>query len=208
MFGVTDFFLFIIAGLLLNLTPGVDMLYVIHRAGSHGLKAGFVACLGIAGGCLIHIFFAVIGLSAMLAASSLAFMVIKYLGAAYLIYLGLTMMFSQPQVSTQTIATQAINLIEIFKQGVLINVLNPKIAVFFLAFIPQFIEANSTQKPMAFLLLGLIFNLNSTVIMMVVVWLTVKAKDTFKLMGGQGRYIKKILGVGFIALGAKLAIDR
>ena len=208
MFGITDFGLFIIAGLLLNLTPGVDMLYVIHRAGSQGLKAGFVACLGIACGCLIHIFFAVIGLSALLSASSLAFMIIKYLGAAYLIYLGLTLVFRQNEVSMQAVTNEAVHLRDVFKQGVLINVLNPKIAVFFLAFIPQFIDVSSTQKPLAFLLLGLIFNLNSTVIITFVAWLTVRVKHKFKLIGGQGRYIKTILGAGFIALGAKLAVDR
>ena len=149
-----------------------------------------------------------IGLSALLAASSFAFTVIKYVGAAYLIYLGLTMIFRQSELSTHTIASETIDLMDVFKQGVLINVLNPKIALFFLAFIPQFIDTSSTQKPLAFLLLGLIFNLNSTVIITFVAWLTVRVKNNFKLIGGQGRTIKKILGVGFIALGTRLAIDR
>lgn len=207
MFGITDFGLFLLAGLLLNFTPGVDMLYVIHRAGSQGLKAGFFASLGIAGGCLIHIFFAVIGLSALLAASSAAFSIIKFAGAAYLICLGLMMIFQAPQSCAKIMSGEVLNLAVVFKQGVLINFLNPKIAVFFLAFIPQFIAADSTQKPMAFLLLGIIFNLNSTLVLTIVAWLTVKLKDTYSLAGGRSRYLRNLLGLGFIALGARLALD-
>ena len=208
MFGINEIALFITAGLLLNITPGVDLLYVVHRAGSQGLKAGVVASLGIAGGCLIHIFCAVVGLSALLAASSTAFNIIKYIGAAYLIYLGLTMLLSSNQKTSSQQFPPQNRLWSVFKQGVLINALNPKVALFFLAFIPQFIDVASTQKPLAFLLLGLIFNVNGTLLLIIVAFITTKAKNTFFAVGGSGLVLKRILGVGFIALGAKLAIER
>ena len=207
MFGINELGLFIIAGLLLNITPGVDMLYVMHRAGSNGLRSGIVASLGIAGGCVVHICFAVIGLSALIAASSTAFTVIKYIGAAYLVYLGITMLLqSKPTPSPQNFSTQT-NLWKVFKQGVLINALNPKVALFFLAFIPQFIDVSSTQKQLAFLLLGLIFNFNGTVVLVIVAWITSRVKNTFKSIGGSGIVLKRILGFGFIGLGAKLALE-
>ncbi len=208
MFGINELALFITAGLLLNITPGVDMLYVMHRAGTGGFKSGFIASLGIAGGCLIHICFAVIGLSALLATSSIAFTIIKYIGAAYLVYLGITMLLTgQQSPSNQQFSDQE-NLWKVFKQGVLINALNPKVALFFLAFIPQFIDVDSTQKALAFLILGLIFNINGTLLLIVIAWLTTKAKNTFKTLGGGGVALKRILGVGFIALGAKLALEK
>ena len=208
MFGINELSLFIVAGLLLNITPGVDMLYVMHRAGSEGFKSGVVASLGIAGGCIVHICFAVIGLSALIAASSTAFTVIKYIGAAYLVYLGITMLFqSKPTSSPQNFSTQT-NLWKVFKQGVLINALNPKVALFFLAFIPQFIDASSTQKPLAFLILGLIFNFNGTIVLVIVAWITSKIKNAFKSVGGSRIVLKRILGFGFIGLGAKLALER
>ena len=208
MFGINEIGLFIVAGLMLNITPGVDMLYVMHRAGSNGFKSGIVAALGIAGGCIVHICFAVIGLSALIAASSTAFTVIKYIGAAYLVYLGITMILqSKPSITAQQFNLQS-NLWQVFKQGVLINALNPKVALFFLAFIPQFIDAGSTEKPLAFLILGLIFNINGTLVLMVIAWITVKAKTKFKAVGGSVMILKRILGLGFIGLGAKLALER
>ena len=106
------------------------------------------------------------------------------------------------QFSTQT------DLWEVFKQGVLINALNPKVALFFLAFIPQFIDADSSQKPLAFLVLGLIFNVNGTVVLVTIAWVTAKARTKFAAVGGKGIMIKRILGLGFIGLGAKLAMGR
>ena len=208
MFGINEIGLFIIAGLLLNVTPGVDMLYVMHRAGSDGFKSGVVAALGIAGGCIVHICFAVIGLSALIAASSTAFTVIKYIGAAYLVYLGVVMLLQSNQPSSAQPIMSHSNLWQVFKQGVLINALNPKVALFFLAFIPQFIDASSTQKPLAFLILGLIFNINGTLLLMVIAWITAKAKTKFAAVGGKGITIRRILGVGFIGLGTKLALER
>ena len=156
---------------------------------------------------MLHIIFAVAGLSALLAASSTAFVMIKYLGAAYLIYLGLCLFFQQTDKQTASI-NSIDSLITIFKQGVLINLLNPKVALFFLAFIPQFIDPASTQKPLAFLVLGLILNFNGTMVIFAIAWLTVKMKHTLKNIGNNGAAFKKVLGLGFMGLGAKLALER
>ena len=208
MFGITDLGLFIIAGLMLNITPGVDMLYIIRHAGSQGLRAAIVAILGINTGCMIHLCIAVMGLSALLITSSLAFTFIKYLGGAYLIYLGIHLLWQKKHSADLPISSEHTDLIVVFKQGVLINLLNPKIALFFLAFIPQFIDASNTQKSLAFMLLGLIFNINGILVALIIAWLAVKTKRSMITLKNGGRLFKNIIGVGFIFLGIKLVIER
>src|SRR5215203_3867187 len=122
---IHNFWVFALAGLLLNLTPGNDMIYVATRSASQGVKAGIVSALGITAGCMVHIFAAVIGLSAILAQSALAFDIIKYLGGAYLVYLGVRSFFSKKQFIVQA-EPSAYSHTKIFWQGVITNVLNPK----------------------------------------------------------------------------------
>ena len=162
--------LFIAAGLLLNFTPGPDVLYIVTNAMRSGKRAGVVAALGITAGCFVHIFAAALGVSALMAASSMAFTVLKWAGAAYLVYVGLRMLLArtpavQESLATDLIATHAgitwdSGLKSIFLQGFWTNALNPKVALFFLAFVPQFIAPDVPNKPLAFLLLGLLFNFN------------------------------------------------
>src|ERR1700684_2646100 len=169
MFGVHDLWLFIFSGLLLNVTPGPDTAYIVGRSVQLGWRGGAAAALGIGTGCLVHVFAASIGLSALLAASSLAFTVIKWVGAAYLCFIGITMLLSRAQVLVESapaesneISQRQIPLRHVFWQGALTNVLNPKVALFFLAFLPQFVAADSPHKAAAFALLGLIFMFNGT----------------------------------------------
>ena len=158
--------LFIAAGWLLNLTPGPDVLYIATHAARSGWRVGLLAGLGITLGCLVHVTAGALGMSALIATSTLAFIMLKWLGAAYLLWVGVRMLLS-PAVASQAIQDESAaacdrrNSRQIFLGGFLTNVLNAKVALFFLAFLPQFIASDSSDKALAFALLGLLFVLNS-----------------------------------------------
>ncbi|HYP71368.1 MAG TPA: LysE family translocator, partial [Variovorax sp.] len=133
---------FIAAGLLLNLTPGPDVFYIVNHSLRSGVRAGLVAALGITAGCCVHIAAAAIGVSALVAASATAFAVLKWVGAAYLVYVGATMLLARGKpasVPGAVAAPVSVSLWSVFSRGFLTNTLNPKVALFFLAFVPQFI---------------------------------------------------------------------
>src|SRR5450755_1235569 len=162
MFGTHDLWLFVLSGLLLNITPGPDTLYIIGRSSTQGWRAGAVAALGIGAGTLVHICAAALGLSAILAASATAFTAVKFIGAAYLLYVGLSLIRSAgaSQSSPSAVVARPASIRSIFIQGFLTNVLNPKVALFFLAFLPQFVSSAAPSKPAAFLFLGAVFDVN------------------------------------------------
>jgi threonine/homoserine/homoserine lactone efflux protein len=166
-----DFLLFAFASLMLNITPGNDMLYVATRSASQGVKAGVVSSLGIAGGCIVHLLAAVIGLSAIIANSATVFDIIKYIGAAYLIYLGIKSFLSNQNKFSINNAIEKKPLSKLFWQGVFTNVLNPKVALFFLAFLPQFIHPEKGNTAFQILLLGLWFNFSGTIVNIIVAML-------------------------------------
>ena len=158
--------LFIAAGWLLNLTPGPDVLYIVTNSLRSGVRAGIVAGLGITTGCFVHIFAAALGISALMAASTTAFTVLKWLGAAYLLWTGVKMLFARrPQATADRMARAASEpqrpLKAIFIGGFWTNALNPKVAIFFLAFLPQFIAPDAASPALSFALLGMLFNLNA-----------------------------------------------
>lgn len=153
--------LFILAGLALNLTPGPDVVYIVTNALKNGFRAGAVAALGIVAGCFLHILGAAIGLGALIAASATLFTVLKYMGAAYLVWLGIRMLLSAKPAAIADSEAQSSSLRQIFWRGFATNALNPKVALFFLAFVPQFIAPDADNKVLAFIVLGLIFNFNS-----------------------------------------------
>lgn len=161
--------LFIAAGWLLNLTPGPDVLYIVTNSLRSGARAGVVAGLGITAGYFVHIFAAALGVSALLAASATAFAVLKYLGAAYLLWIGAKLLLAKTQpVGWALVPTtsggksaQVPTLRSVFLGGFWTNVRNPKVAIFFLAFVPQFIAPHADNEALAFVLLGVIFNLNA-----------------------------------------------
>jgi threonine/homoserine/homoserine lactone efflux protein len=209
MFGIHNYWLFILSGILLNIVPGQDTLYIIGRSISQGRRAGILSVLGISTGCLIHTLAAAFGLSALLMASSQAFMAIKFIGAAYLIYLGVRMLFSGASMDGRVVGTRppASGWV-IFRQGVLTNVLNPKVALFFLAFLPQFIEVHSGTKVVAFLMLGLTFIFNGTLWCMIVVWFASAFSRRFRERPSTESWLKRTAGVLFVGLGVKLALDK
>lgn len=167
---VPQLVLFIAAGLLLNLTPGPDVLYIVSNALRSGTRAGVVAGLGITAGCFVHVFAAAVGVGALLATSAMAFTVLKWAGAAYLVWVGMRLLFAKkatPQAAGFAVrhpAHEPADLWAVFRGGFLTNVLNPKVAIFFLAFVPQFIAPATEHKALAFVLLGTLFNINSVAV--------------------------------------------
>ena len=208
MFGTQDLMLFVFAGLLLNITPGPDVLYIVGRSAAQGSRAGVWAALGIGAGCFVHIVAAALGLSAILSTSAMAFTIVKSLGAAYLVYIGVSMLFTRRAASDATImALPASSLKRIFWQGFLTNVLNPKVALFFLAFVPQFIDATSPDKVLAFLFLGVVFNVNGTLWNIFVAWMSARLLDHLTAASAVSLWLNRILGGLFIGLGVKLALS-
>jgi len=208
MLGIHEFWLFIVSGLLLNVTPGPDMAYIIGRSVQLGWRGGAVAALGISIGCLVHVFAAAIGLSALLMASSAAFALLKWAGAAYLCFIGARMLLSRPQapVDDAAAAGGAISLRQVFWQGWLTDVLNPKVALFFLAFLPQFVAADAPHKAAAFLLLGLIFVCNGTLWCLGVAAFAASAAGRIRQSGRALAWINRALGGLFVYLGVRVAM--
>lgn len=206
---VQDLWLFIIAGLLLNITPGPDMALIIARSAQFGVRAGTAAALGIGAGCFVHIAAAAFGVSAILMASALAFSLLKWVGAAYLVYLGLQLLwgsFRHSQSTPDDAAGRRDDLPGIFLQGFLTNVLNPKVALFFLAFVPQFISADAPSKISTFILLGLLFNANGTAWNLVVAWWAGRMAASPRF-GRVHMWLDRTIGALLVALGARLALS-
>lgn len=211
MLGIHDFGLFVVAGLLLNITPGPDLMYVMGRSSTQGVKAGAAAALGIGAGCFVHIAAAALGLSALLAASATAFAIVKIIGAAYLVYVGLSLLWSLKSGLAQPASTgravTPVPLASIFMQGFLTNALNPKVALFFLAFVPQFIDVHSSNKTLAFLALGLVFNANGTIWNLFVAWIAARTMGGFKSTRFAA-WLNGCVGAIFVYIGIKLAFAR
>ena len=207
MLGTHDLWLFVLSGLLLNITPGPDTLYIVGRSSALGLRAGAVAALGIGAGVLVHICAAALGLSALLAASATAFAVVKIVGAAYLVYVGISLLRTRRSDATSPAVTlRPARLRSIFFQGFLTNVLNPKVALFFLAFLPQFVMADAPSKPATFLFLGAIFDFNGTLWNLLIAWSTASISSRF---AGGARFriwFNRCVGSLFVVVGLRLAL--
>ena len=191
MLGTHDLWLFVLSGLLLNVTPGPDTLYIVARSTTQGFRGGALAAAG---------------LSAILAASATAFTLVKIAGALYLLYVGVSLLRSKPE-ATGTMAVTAAPLRAVFMQGFLTNVLNPKVALFFLALLPQFVDADAPNKPLAFLFLGVIFDLNGTLWNLFVAW------SAARVTRGLARspvtlWLNRAIGALFVVLAARLALSR
>ncbi|MEW6481150.1 LysE family translocator [Hydrogenophaga sp.] len=208
----TQLLMFIAAGWLLNLTPGPDVLYIVSSALKSGVRAGIVAALGIVSGCFVHVFAAALGVGALLATSATAFAVLKWAGAAYLMWMGVKLLLAKGGGSSIVPAgvsaeVVAVNLWRVFRQGFLTNVLNPKVALFFLAFVPQFIAPGTEDKVTAFLLLGLLFNLNSLPINFGYAWLAGWASRRVGAVQRAMHWMDRAAGVMFVGFGLRLAMS-
>jgi threonine/homoserine/homoserine lactone efflux protein len=199
---------FIVAALALNISPGPDMLYVISRSLEQGRRAGIVSALGIGAGTLVHTFVTAIGLSAILLSVPIAFEFVRYAGAAYLVYLGVRMLLDRNRgKATQYSGSKSPrNLRSIFRQGVTTNVLNPKVALFFLAFLPQFVDQSKGTVALQIILLGLLFDTSGTSVNAIVATLAGHVSDSLKKRSGFARF-QKLLPAGIlIALGLLVAL--
>ncbi len=214
--GVNHLPLFILSGWLLNLTPGPDVFYILANGLRGGWRAGVVAALGITAGCFVHIFAAAVGVSALITASATAFTVLKWLGAAYLVWVGVQMLrASTPKNATNLIAASADeisanglkSLKTVFIQGFWTNALNPKVALFFLAFLPQFITPGAPQPTLAFLLLGLLFNLNAVPINLGYALLAAWAARRMGAVRRGMHWLERCAGALFVGFGIKLALS-
>jgi len=209
MFGTHDLLFFIFSGWLLNLIPGADSLYIIGRGASQGLRAGSIAAFGIGTGIFMHIMAAALGLSAILATSAAAFTILKLIGVAYLMYMGITMLLTSKVANeTQMVEIEKnVSLRKVYTQGILTNILNPKIALFFLAFVPQFINADAPNKALAFIFLGSIFTINGMIWCNFLAWASAKSSNLLKKNKMLTRYLQKSAGLLFIYFGLKMAFE-
>ena len=196
--------LFVAAGLALNLTPGPDMLYVAARGAGEGRSAGIASALGIGAGTLVHIALVAGGLAALLTAVPVAYTAIRLGGAAYLVYLGVRALVSNATAAQASL--QPASLGAIFRQGVVTNVLNPKVALFFLAFLPQFVDPARGNPALQVIALGLIFNTTGTLVNLAVALASSRAAQRFRAPGRGGAVMQRITGLVFIALGLRLAV--
>jgi threonine/homoserine/homoserine lactone efflux protein len=208
--GIEHLGLFVLSGWLLNLTPGPDVLYIVSHALRSGVRAGIVAAFGITAGCFVHIVAAGLGVSALLATSAMAFTVLKWVGAAYLVFMGLRMLTSntQPAIyleAARAYSTSAGGLKAIFFRGFLTNALNPKVALFFLAFVPQFITPGASHPTLAFLVLGVLFNLNAVPINIGYAVLAGWAAQRTALVQQGMHWLDRVAGALFVGFGIKLA---
>jgi len=208
----TQLLMFIAAGWLLNLTPGPDVLYIVSSALKSGVRAGIVAALGIVSGCFVHVFAAALGVGALLATSATAFTVLKWAGAAYLMWMGVRLLLARGGGAASIVPNRVegeagVNLWRVYRQGFLTNVLNPKVALFFLAFVPQFIAPGTEDKVTAFLLLGLLFNLNSLPINFGYAWLAGWASRRVGAVQRAMHWMDRAAGLMFIGFGLKLALS-
>jgi len=216
MFGIENYLGFILAAILLNLTPGTDSMYIITRSISQGQTAGFYSVLGITSGILVHTLLTALGLSVLLANSPTAFMIVKYVGASYLCYLGFKMLTSKNSNSIannlskdQDVTSQkAVDGWQIYKQGVLTNTFNPKVALFFLAFFPQFIDASYAYGMLSFLMLGLTFATTGFIWCLCLALLASKFSKKLRENPKIESMMNKISGVVFMGLGIKLLTEK
>ena len=207
MFGTQDLALFIVSGLLLNVAPGPDSMLVMTRSATQGFKAGSAAALGIGAGVFVHVGSAALGLSALLAATAWGFTAVKWAGAAYLVYMGLAMLFSRTKPTSATVDLPAPQPWRaLFAQGFLTNALNPKVALFFLAFVPQFIAPTAPNKALAFVALGVIFNIGGMLWCHALALFTSRASQRVKLGGRLALWLNRLIGGLFVSFGVKLAL--
>jgi threonine/homoserine/homoserine lactone efflux protein len=207
--GIHHLGLFIISGLLLNLTPGQDTLYIVGCSMSQGRRAGLLSVLGISSGSVIHTLAAAFGLSAILATSATAFTVVKLAGAAYLVYLGVKMLIDRTPASLMATPVFAPGRdLAIYRAGLLTNVLNPKVALFFMAFLPQFVDPAAGSRILPFLFLGAVFIFNGTLWCLVLVWGASAMSRRLRENAAAGAWLKRATGAIFVGLGARLAASR
>jgi len=208
MFDFENFYLFLTVSLLINLSPGPDMIYTAARSLSQGIRAGILSALGIFTGCLFHITAAVFGLSKIIEESVLLFSIIKYAGAGYLVYLGIRSLLNTKKTKTEIKTLPPISQRKIFLQGMLTNILNPKVAIFFLSFLPQFINPQSNYLEEQIALLGLWFAVQGTLVLILVATITGTFRMLLQKNTGFWTWQERVTGLILVTLGLKMFFSR
>jgi threonine/homoserine/homoserine lactone efflux protein len=204
-----NYLLFVCASIALVIAPGPDMIYLLGRTITGGRKAGLVAALGVNLGGYVHLLAAVLGLSAIIAASTLAFNIVKWAGALYLLYLGAKILLGKSKpISVAADHNGPQNLRAIFWQGFISDVLNPKVAIFFLALLPQFVVASAANHTQQLFILGLTSNMIAIIINMLIVYLSARITARLRENPTLGAWLNHVMGAIFISLGIKLASEK
>src|SRR5438045_8808082 len=208
MFGIHDFALFVTTGILLNLTPGPDTLYILGRSIAQGRRAGVASALGISVGSYALTGAAALGLSAVLATSAWAFTFVKLAGAAYLLFLGVRALLERQHELSMPAHFKRHGATAAFRQGIVTNILNPKVALFFLAFLPQFIDPASNAKVAAFIFLGLTFLTTGTIWCLVLAWFASVFSKRLRANETVSQWLNRTAGALFVFLGLRLATTK
>lgn len=208
MFGIENYAGFVAAAIILNLTPGADTLYILTRSIAQGSRAGLVSVAGIMSGCVVHVLAAAFGLSLILTTSATAFFLVKWAGAIYLIFLGVRALTTRaPAFETQNSRFSNKDLVTIYRQGMITNILNPKVALFFLSFLPQFINPANADGPLPFLVLGGTFLVTGTLWCLVLTRTATRMTRMLRENAGIGMWMQKLSGIVFIGFGVSLALN-
>ena len=197
--------LFIAASALLAIAPGPDVIYVLTRGIAQGRRAGLAAALGFASGCLFHTALAALGIAALIRSSPMAFDVVRYAGAAYLVWIGIQALRHRSAFSIEA-ASDARSLATIYKQSVVGNILNPKVTLFFLAFLPQFVDAQAGNVALQMALLGVVFMVVTIVVFGAVAIFAAMVGDWIRRKPAIGERLNIFAGLTFIALGIRVAL--
>ncbi|MBG9737017.1 LysE family translocator [Paenibacillus alvei] len=203
MYGIINYEVFLLTGILLNLIPGADTMYIVGRSISQGRKAGVHSVFGIISGSLIHTLLVAFGLSIILTKSILVFNIIKMVGVIYLIYLGIKMLLDKTNASFSASESQKENLRKIYIQGMLTSLTNPKVSLFFIAFLPQFIDTKNSS-PIPFIILGLTFSITGLLWCLFIAYFSSYVTRKIKANQRLSAYLNKITGILFIGLGLNL----
>jgi len=208
MYDLNHWLIFLTAALALNLSPGPDIAYIVSNTVARGKRHGFAASFGVCSGSVVHVLAAAFGLSAILAASALAFSAIKWVGAAYLIYLGLKALLSAgSQFAIDATSRRRSSAFAIYRQGFMIDVLNPKVAVFFMAFLPQFANPALGHVPAQLVLHGALIIAVALVVEAGIVLIAARFTDALRRHPRIGLWLDRALGTVLIGLGLRLALQ-
>jgi threonine/homoserine/homoserine lactone efflux protein len=205
MIDINNLALFMLATITLNLTPGPDMMYVIGRSVSEGKKSGIASAFGIAAGTICHTLAVALGLSSLLLAVPTAYDIIRYIGGAYLVYLGIKMLIKKQKIELDD-KEHSKNIKSVLYQGIITNIFNPKVALFFLAFLPQFIEPSSNVT-WQIIFLGVLFNISGTIVNIIVALTASRLGKLLKDKLNNSSIFKWLSASVFIGLGIRLVLQ-
>ena len=200
-----DVFLFLVAAMMLTLAPGPDNIYVLTRGIAQGKKAGFVAALGFSSGLFFHTLLAVLGFAAIIKAYPAAYHALQYAGAAYLVYLGIRTLRSAASMSLDATMTP-VSLSRIYWQSVIANILNPKVTLFFIAFLPQFVQREAGHEALQMLVLALVFIVQAFAIFSAIALFSGAVGAYFRRRATASVHLNRLAGCAFIGLGIRMAL--